>query len=140
MKRCKAGTPTWDRFWSKVKKSDRIKCHRLSLMLMGVEIPPGMFVDHICRNRKCVRPEHLRVVTPKTNSLENSIGPIAVNARKTKCKRGHPFVEGNIRYMKTKYGGVGRCCIICHRAGSIESYHRRIREGTFKRSPRGAQK
>lgn len=58
-------------------------------------IPPGMFIDHQCRNRACCNVDHLRVVTPKQNSLENSIGPIAKHAAKTHCFRGHEFTEEN---------------------------------------------
>lgn len=49
------------------------KAHRVSLILDGVEIPAGFDVDHICRNRLCVRPSHLRVVTRKQN-MENAFG------------------------------------------------------------------
>jgi hypothetical protein len=98
------------------------RVHRYSLMLSGIKIPKEMFVDHICRNRACVRPEHLRVVTPKVNSLENSIGPLAINSKKTHCKRGHKFTKQNTRVMKTKYG-TGRCCIVCHRSESIKHYN-----------------
>ena len=31
-------------------------------------IPAGMVIDHLCRNRNCVRPDHLEVVTPAQNT------------------------------------------------------------------------
>lgn len=36
-------------------------------LLVG-PIPAGMFIDHICHNRGCVKPEHLRLATPKQNN------------------------------------------------------------------------
>lgn len=83
-----------DRFWAKVDKSgdcwlwtgnrDRggygrfkmaeryVGAHRHVLILAGVDIG-GMEVDHLCFNRACVNPDHLRVVTHKQN-MENRAG------------------------------------------------------------------
>ncbi len=49
-------------------------------------------VNNLCRNRKCVRPEHLEPVTPRINALRG-IGPTALNSRKSKCKKGHALSE-----------------------------------------------
>jgi hypothetical protein len=47
------------------KKS--VRAHRFAWELLVDEIPEGMQIDHRCRHRECVRPEHLRVVTNKQN-------------------------------------------------------------------------
>ncbi len=84
-----------DRFWAKVDRSgdcwewtaSKIKghghlgaanggtayAHRVSYELLVGPIPAGMEIDHMCHNRGCVNPEHLRVVTPKQNN-ENREG------------------------------------------------------------------
>lgn len=41
--------------------------HRVSYILFNTAIDAGLQIDHLCRNRKCVKPEHLEVVTPKEN-------------------------------------------------------------------------
>ena len=46
--------------------------HRVALLLEGVQIG-DLDVDHMCMNRSCVRPDHLRVVTRKQN-LEHQRG------------------------------------------------------------------
>ena len=48
-------------------------------------------------------------------------GPTAINARKTQCKRGHPFGEANTR-MNSK---GQRVCRLCERAANQEIYRRR---------------
>ena len=50
-----------------------IKAHRYSYEFLVGPIPKGMDIDHICGNRRCVNPEHLRVTTRKENA-ENRKG------------------------------------------------------------------
>lgn len=53
--------------------------HRLAYELAYGAIPDGLVIDHICRNRGCVRPEHLQAVTIKQNA-ENR-GGASANSR-----------------------------------------------------------
>lgn len=47
--------------------------HRFSKTMVSGPIPDGMQVDHLCRNRACVKPEHLEIVTPQENQRRASI-------------------------------------------------------------------
>lgn len=41
--------------------------HRVSYEINVAPLPDGMQIDHACRNRMCVNPDHLRVVTDGEN-------------------------------------------------------------------------
>lgn len=67
-------------------------------------IPQGLQLDHLCRNRACVRPEHLEPVTSRENTMRGE-GVSAKCARKTHCPRGHAYDEKNTRM----YRGIRYC-------------------------------
>ncbi len=101
--------------------------HRLSWRTVVGPIPDGYWVDHICRNRPCCNPNHLRLVTPKQNALENNSGHGAVNAAKTHCVNGHEFTPENtiIKPRSTKKENMRRCCYECQRIASMMNKRRK---------------
>lgn len=52
----------WSSFENKTHQA-----HRLSYQLVNGEIPDGLHLDHLCRVRHCVNPDHLEPVTPREN-------------------------------------------------------------------------
>lgn len=70
-------------------------------------------LDHLCRVRCCVNPNHLEDVDLKTNVLRGE-GFYAKNARKTHCPKGHPLVPGNL--VRTAELRGWRSCLTCQRA------------------------
>lgn len=132
---------TSERFWSKVDKSDPSGCwiwvsalsrrgygsfwhqgrsvqsHRLAYELSVGPIPKNMHVHHTCNVPRCVRPDHLRVVTNRENVLVGA-GITAKNARADHCIHGHPFDAANT-YLRPG-ARPGRECRACSR----ESYRR----------------
>jgi hypothetical protein len=85
-----------------------VVAHRLSYEALVGPIPDGRELDHLCRNRGCVNPEHLRVVDHRTNVLAGT-AKSAINAAKACCPKGHPFViEGKQRRCKVCKGARER--------------------------------
>lgn len=90
--------------------------HRWSYEHLVGPVPAGLELDHLCRNRRCVDPNHLEPVPQRVNTMRGS-GITAVNARKTHCVNGHPFEGDNIMWQRRKDGTIsGRSCRTCHRA------------------------
>ena len=83
--------------------------HAYAYRITNGDIPDDLQLDHLCRVRPCVNPDHLEPVTGRTNVLRG-FGLTAVHARKTHCHRGHPFDEAN-----TIVQARGRACRACER-------------------------
>jgi len=99
--------------------------HRVSWRLYRGEIPKGLTLDHLCRVRCCVNPDHLELVTLKVNTLRGA-GTSAVNARKTHCPRGHPYDR---QLLSGRQKGR-RFCSVCHKASTMK-YRDRARARPF---------
>ena len=99
-------------FWTGRKT---IYAHRWSYETFVGPIPDGMHIDHVCRHRTCVNPCHLRIVTPRQNALENSVGLAAANTVKTHCIRSHAYTDENTMMEKLANGRMSRRCRVCHR-------------------------
>lgn len=86
------------------------RAHRVSYEVLIGEIPVGLVLDHLCRVRACVNPQHLEPVTHQVNLLRGETSA-ARNAARTHCNYGHPFDEAN-----TGSDGGKRRCRACNRA------------------------
>lgn len=87
--------------------------HRWAYQHWVGEIPPGLQLDHLCRVRHCVRPDHLEPVTPRLNVLRG-VSHVAENAVKTHCVNGHEFTEENTQVF-VREGRQRRRCRACCR-------------------------
>jgi hypothetical protein len=86
-------------FWDGTKTA---LAHRWVYEFMVDDIPEGLDIDHLCRNRKCVNPEHLEPVTRSVNHFRKP-KPIF-------CRSGRHLLS-ETGYVR-KDGG-GRACRAC---------------------------
>lgn len=84
-----------------------ITAHRYVYQQHVGQIPDGMELDHLCRNRRCVNPQHLEPVTHIENMMRCT--PFAAKVMSNLCKHGHAL-DG----VRTRSGG-GRYCKTCVR-------------------------
>jgi hypothetical protein len=133
----------WDRFWAKVAVAENgcwewqasitkhgygrfsavgsrpELAHRLAYQALVGQIPSGLVIDHLCRNRRCVNPSHLEVVSADVNTLRGGC-PAAVNAKKTHCPNGHPLVGDHL-----SVDALGkRRCRTCTNQKALDRYYR----------------
>ena len=99
-------------------KNRSVAGHRVIYEYLIGPVSPLLTLDHLCRNRWCVNPNHLEPVTERVN-IQRGISFAAVNALKTSCPKGH-------HYDSTKNSTGERYCLICGRAAQL---HRRRARG-----------
>lgn len=86
--------------------------HRVAYEFHNGPIPDGLTVDHICRQRRCINPDHLQLLTNEENGRRNG------NWAKTHCVRGHAFTDENTRWNDRGH----RWCRACQKMSNNARY------------------
>lgn len=81
--------------------------HRISYELFVGPIPKGLELDHKCRVRCCINPDHLEPVTHAENMRRSPNTLSSKNIVKTRCIAGHLYDEANTGI----WHGTRRCRI-----------------------------
>jgi len=105
-----AETGCWESSYAKTPSGYRMmgidnkkvmRIHRVAYEAFVGEVPDGLVLDHLCRNRGCCNPEHLEPVTNQENVNRGLLGDMR---RYDICRRGHTLVDAY-----TLKNGVRRC-------------------------------
>jgi hypothetical protein len=99
------------------------RAHRVALFLADRTIPETHVVNHTCRNRDCVNPQHLNTIPASENALRDSKSIGYINSQKTHCKNGHEYDR--------KYG-TQRYCSVCESEKTKRLRAKWKSEGIFK--------
>lgn len=103
-------------------RGKKVRAHRLSYEVFVGKIPSGTELDHLCRMKCCVNPEHLEPVP----HLENMRRWNKYRVKKTHCINGHEFSAEN---TQLRPDGRGRVCRICANA---RAHAQRVRAKAMK--------
>lgn len=83
--------------------------HRVTFEHVNGPVPDGFYIDHLCRVRHCVNPDHMEVVTTQENTAR------AVRPVKTHCKHGHELTPENTIVRSASGRNDFRVCLTCSR-------------------------
>jgi hypothetical protein len=108
-----------------IKKKTRL-AHRVSYELARGPIPHGLQLDHLCRVRCCINPDHLEPVTPRENVRRGDMlkvmrarkGWYGVGRRVAHCKHGHDYAVHGV----ARPNGGKRYCAECNRIRARNNY------------------
>ena len=99
-----------DRFWDKVNKTDSCwlwmgkiddgygrffiggkyyLVHRMAYVVLKEKLQENTQIDHLCKVRNCINPDHLEEVTSKENTRRGLSGKF--NTDPNKCPNGHDY-------------------------------------------------
>lgn len=97
------------------------RAHRVVWEIFVGDVPDGLCLDHLCRNRACVLPSHIEQVTVGENVRR---GEVRFNSKpQTHCRRGHAFVD-----QRPIANGHRKTCRICAYAAHARYKSRRAAE------------
>ncbi len=141
------GMTIWDRFMAKVSPEPNSGCwlwmghvnwggygmawdgkrllgaHRMAYRLLRGDIPTGLHLDHLCRVRSCVNPDHLEPVTNRENARRGDTGKNM--SIKTHCPTGHAYDSENTIITAIGSRACRKCSLRRARDSKRRARHRK---------------
>lgn len=110
-------------------RHEMVLAHRASWVHIHGQVPIGMTIDHACKERRCVNPAHLRLMSNRENARRNQ----GDDFREGFCRRGHPDSMRVPVTRRTK-AGMRRTgytcgpCVAISRSKWVEQNKEKLRE------------
>lgn len=123
-------TGCWNWQWAQSPRGYGLKwvgrsgmmAHRWMYLQVKGSIPDGLTLDHLCKNKLCVNPDHLEPVTTQENTRRHyASAPLSPT-----CKHGHPLEGDNLKLYTAPNGHTWRRCRTCERRWAATSRKRRM--------------
>jgi hypothetical protein len=112
--------------YGQIANNDRVlvTAHRWAWEQENGPVPDGLELDHLCRNRACVRTSHLEAVTGAVNAQRGLKGDLKPSAPlREVCANGHLMTPEN-RFSRKDGTGRKVGCRQCSRDSSRRYYDR----------------
>jgi hypothetical protein len=114
---CWLWTGSLDRGYGNFKYNGRcVRAYRFYYEYLNGNIEDNLVIDHLCRVKNCVNPDHLEAVSQKENVSRGLNGTNHFNSLKRKCLNGHEYSGIN------KFGR--RICKECN-LDAVKRYNKR---------------
>ena len=108
--------------------------HRVLYGKLKEPVSDQLVLDHKCRVKLCVNPNHLEPVVFR----ENLARGVDFNGHKTHCPKGHEFNEANT-YKRKDYSGQNRGCKACRREQMAAFWASKGGQAAYNRARRQTQ-
>lgn len=97
--------------WQDGGNRHTVLAHKAAWVFINGQMPLGMTIDHMCKSRRCVNPEHLRLLPNYENARRVAGGDWPLGY----CANGHPNSARTDRLVSDRRGGnrTGSICALC---------------------------
>jgi HNH endonuclease len=100
------GSKDWFGYGKMIIELKSYYAHRISYEIFNGKIGDNLVIDHLCKNKSCLNPEHLEA-TSRAENTRRGTGFAGKNRQKEFCPKGHKLDKENLNSWDLKRGKRG---------------------------------